>query len=160
MNNSPIIFLDCDGVLNRFPPKEGDRKSWPPMSRVEKVTAESLGWLPEPVSIIQDFVNNFGCSLVITSTWRHDMSPKQFEEGLGIPPGSVIGMTESLHNGRGAEIIQWRKEFSHHGSFAIIDDSAFDIVCCPSLKEHVVKTQTHIGLTTELVCKIDEALST
>lgn len=160
MNNSPIIFLDCDGVLNRFPPKEGDRKSWPPMSRVEKVTAESLGWLPEPVSIIQDFVNNFGCSLVITSTWRHHMLPGQFEEGLGTPFGSVIGITKSLVDGRGAEIIQWRKGFDHRGPFAIIDDDVLDIDCHPSLKQHIVKTQTHIGLTTELVCKIDEALST
>lgn len=154
-----LIFLDCDGVLNRFPPKEGDHRSWPPETSTESVTAKSLGWLPEPVSIIRDFVNIHGCSIVITSTWRHHMSPRQFEEGLGIPRGSVIGTTKSLYNGRGAEIIQWRKEFGHRGPFAIIDDSAFDIVCCSSLKEHLVQTETSVGLTAEHIPQIVEALS-
>lgn len=154
-----IIFLDCDGVLNRFPPKEGDHRSWPPETSTEIVTAESLGWLPEPVSVIRDFVNIEGCSIVITSTWRHYMSPRQFEEGLGIPRGSVIGMTKSLIDGRGKEIIQWRKEFDYHGPFAIIDDDTFDIVCCKSLIGHVVKTETSMGLTTEHIPQIVEALS-
>lgn len=157
MNNA-IIFLDCDGVLNRFPPQKGDAKSWPPMTTTEKVTAKSLGWLPEPVSIIRDFVTLSGCSIVISSTWRHYMSLKQFEEGLGVPAGSVIGATKSLIDGRGAEIIQWRKEFDHHGPFAIIDDSVFDIDYHPSLKQHIVKTRTHVGLTVEHIPLITEII--
>lgn len=153
-----LIFCDVDGVMNRFPPKEGDHKSWPPKTTTEVVTAKSLGWLPEPVSIIRDFVNIHGCSIVITSTWRHHMSPRQFEEGLGIPRGSVIGMTKSLIDGRGKEIIQWRKEFDHHGPFVIIDDDMFDIDCHPSLKQHCVKTQTHVGLTAKHIPKIVEVL--
>ena len=154
-----LIFCDVDGVLNRFPPKEGDHRSWPPKTTTEAVTAKRLGWLPEPVSIIRDFVNINGCSIVISSTWRHYISLKQFEEGIGIPTGSVIGKTKSFMSGRGEEIEQWRKEFNHQGPFVIIDDDTYDIECCESLKGHIVQTETSVGLTAGHIPQIVEALS-
>jgi len=154
-----VIFLDVDGVLNRFPPKEGDNRSWPPMGREYEVSAESLGWLPEPVSIIRDFVLIGNCKIVLSSTWRHYVTAEQVEAGLGVPANTVIGMTKSLMNGRGEEIEQWRKEFDHQGPFVIIDDDTYDILCCKDLVGHIVKTSTDVGLTRELVPAIKEALN-
>lgn len=146
--NNKIIFLDVDGVLNRFPPHPGDATSWPPKREetIDDITTESLGWLPEPVSIIVDLVKNHGCKIVISSTWRSYMSMVEFEKGLGLPTGSVIGKTKSLIYGRGQEIELWIKENNHTDPFVIIDDDVEDIECCSSLIDHIVRTKTHIGL--------------
>lgn len=146
MNNNSIIFLDCDGVLNRFPHHPGDRMSWPPSDLNVEVTAESLGWLPEPTSIIRDLVNISGCKIVLSSTWRFHMSGGQVDEGLDVPRGSTIGATKDLLDGRGAEIIRWRKDNDHTGPFVIIDDSVHDIECFPELLGHIVRTKTEVGL--------------
>lgn len=156
--NIPVIFLDVDGVLNRFPPHEGDSNSWPPMDNTIPATRESLGWLEEPVGVIQLLVNE-GCKIVASSTWRLHMPAARFEEGLGVPVGTVIGATKNLIGGRGQEIAQWRKDFQHDGPFVIIDDDTFDIVCEDGLLHHVVATRTDVGLTVDLIPEIRKALT-
>ena len=156
--NNKIIFLDVDGVLNRFPPHPGDRRSWPPSDLHVEVTAESLGWLPEPTSIIHDLITISGCKVVLSSSWRHYISREQVDEGLNVPYGSTIGMTKELIDGRGAEIIRWRQDNGHTGPFVIIDDSVHDIECFPELVGHIVRTQTHVGLTTAHLLKISKYL--
>lgn len=156
--NDRIIFLDVDGVLNRFPPKEGDRYSWPPKSKDTDETAESLGWLPLPVSIIHDFALIYDCKIVLSTSWRSDISTKQVAQGLGIPESYVIGATKHMLDGRGGEIARWRMDNDHTGPFVVIDDSMFDIESHPDMEGHTVRTKTRVGLTEEHIPLIVKCL--
>lgn len=139
-----IIFLDFDGVLNRF----NDGYS---LLFLSKECVENLNLLLE-------------CSkakIVITSQWRvfHPMSDLRLvlvNAGLKYPE-SVIGKTPDLlplpqKTSRGDEIEKWLKETNKHvDAFVILDDDD-DMGL---FMDKLVQTDSNIGLTKE---KVERAL--
>jgi len=114
-----VLFLDIDGCLHPYPPRDG---------------LEQLCWLPVLVRLLegQDDVK-----VVVHSSWRLDM-PLHFLRHLLAPLGDrFVGVTEGEQ--RFGSIQTWLHEHRHQvSSFCIVDDmpDEFDpvppqLVVCP-----------------------------
>lgn len=143
-----VLFLDFDGVItcvNGSYAKEGMMD-------------------PPSLARLQDVARRTGCSIVVSSSWRHGRTLQDLSEIIRLP---VIGKTPGDgeifthdHDGRGACILQWLME---HGEdvehWAIVDDDVFDMH--PWMLSRIVQCETGIGLTAkraeELVYMLGEA---
>lgn len=143
MSVKPIIFLDCDGVLNCATTREksnGDRG----MLGVDR------GIMPRFERLVRDVDAN----IVLSSTWRlyHEMEACLLrnmeldiaERIIGKTPDAAIKLPSGLFIGheRGHEIQHWLNE-NPHGAFVILDDDD-DMVHLTSF--HVL-TNFNSGLT-------------
>ena len=115
-----IIFLDFDGVMDT---EYYDHI----LSEADKPISDEYGLLvdPECVKNLKYIIDNTGADIVISSTWKDDMSYKEILDmwkyrGL---PGFVTDVTPSnaKHN-RGDEIDAWLKECPEECNYVIIDD--------------------------------------
>lgn len=138
--NSPIIFLDVDGVLSPTSHwKDLKRDNLPFFgNRISKACMEQL----------YRIVDVCDAKVVVTSTWRQfpdDLA--ELMDALGTYAIPVIGTTPVRPDHiRGKEIKEWMKEHGHERQdFVILDDDSYDIV--PYLKEHLFKTNSSDGLT-------------
>ena len=130
-----VLFLDIDGVLNRF-----DLESIG--SKVEDDLIENLVYV----------IKETGCKIVISSSWK--MAPilmDILEENLfpKLPAGCVIGCTPDIvpQVNREVEIKQWLDK--HQGEvekYVIVDDYNFEL---KSLLEQCVITDALTGFTKE-----------
>lgn len=115
-----IIFLDFDGVMDTEYYDHILREAGDSIS-------DEYGMLfdPECVKNLKYIIDNTGADIVITSTWKDDMSYKEILDmwkyrGL---PGFVTDVTPPTANHkRGDEIDAWLKECSTECSYVIIDD--------------------------------------
>ena len=138
MNTTKVLFLDFDGVLNS--------------AEVFKVrgTADCID--RTMVLRVARIVEETGCSVVISSTWRllHSMGQLKAMLRLNGLPDVVIDKTPSLwHNdgNRGDEIRTWLNANPHVKQFVILDDEA-DMGDCI---DHLVRTSFKTGLQDEHV---------
>ena len=134
-----IIFLDFDGVLNRFDEPESLRA----LSKTCMVHFNAL-------------VEKTDASIVVSSVWRlmrtvADLREIMVNAGFKFP-AKVIGKTPRLkydpltHPERGEEIDVWMKKFPLDiDSFVILDD---DSDMYPHM-DKLVQTNSNIGLTPE-----------
>ncbi len=115
-----IIFLDFDGVM--------DTEYYDYiLSEAGKPISDEYGLLfdPECVKNLNYIIDNTGADIVVSSTWKDDMSYQEILDmwkyrGL---PGFVTDVTPptAKHN-RGDEIDAWLKECPTECSYVIIDD--------------------------------------
>lgn len=127
-----IIFLDFDGVVNRFDEPESFRKL--SLSCVEN---------------LNQLVELSGASIIITSAWRghipliSDLAQVLVNAGFKFPK-KVIGKTPRSFLRRGTEIEKWLKDTKYKiESFVILDD---DSDMEPFLNR-LVQTDFNVGLT-------------
>jgi len=112
-----LVFLDIDGVLNNF-----------------ASLAESVRLLPEKALLIQQLVNRTDAKIIISSSWKNDLSLKELKIVLGraglSTMGTIIGVTPSYQASRGGEIDRYIRENNFGATrdsgeedrFVIIDD--------------------------------------
>ena len=115
-----IIFLDFDGVMDT---EYYDHI----LSEAGKPISDEYGLLfdPECVKNLKYIIDNTDADIVVSSTWKDDMSYKEILDmwkyrGL---PGFVTDVTPTTaqHN-RGDEIDAWLKECHEECNYVIIDD--------------------------------------
>jgi len=135
-----IIFLDFDGVVNRFDEPESFRKLSPSC-------VENLNRLVE----LSD------ANIIITSSWKghmplvSDLTKVLVNAGFRFPK-KVIGKTPRTFFPRGREIEEWLKDCEYKiESFVILDD---DSDMEPFL-DKLVETDFNVGLT---MCDVEKAI--
>ena len=115
-----IIFLDFDGVMDT---EYYDHI----LSEAGKPISDEYGLLfdPECVKNLKYIIDNTGADIVVSSTWKDDMSYKEILDmwkyrGL---PGFVTDVTPTTAKHiRGDEIDAWLKECPTECNYVIIDD--------------------------------------
>ena len=146
-----VLFLDIDGVLNS--------EHW---YRTRTSRGESLDELdPKAVALLVHILQQTGCCVVISSTWRRSHSLKAIMAlltVLGMPwklRARFIGMTPVMDGKtpsglytavqRGHEIQAWL-DANPTETFAILDDDS-DMA---HLYPHLIKTSRKEGLTPDI----------
>lgn len=115
-----IIFLDFDGVMDT---EYYDHI----LSEAGKPISDEYGLLfdPECVKNLKYIIDNTGADIVVSSTWKDDMSYQEILDmwkyrGL---PGFVTDVTpNTAKNIRGDEIDAWLEECPTECNYVIIDD--------------------------------------
>lgn len=146
---APVLFLDCDGVINC-------RSSWG-HGRREPARCDQ-----DKVDRVLQVVAATGCKIVLSSTWRRDGRNSPFVQrlcdvGIGahfhddwrtrdlplvINPHEIIVSTDI----RGSEIAEWLSRHPEVTSFAIVDD---DDDMLPGQADRVVLTSFEHGIQDE-----------
>lgn len=133
-----VVFLDIDGVLNRYCDDNFEN------------------FYPE----LMDLVNQLAhpdVKFVLSSSWRYSHSLIEMREVLAEYgfKGDLIDTTPILpksfrsYFSRGQEIEMWLN--SHKGeynSYVILDDANME---CPGVEDNWIKVQSRAGLTQDLV---------
>ena len=120
-----IVFLDFDGVVETIYWEKSEDGTWSynvhKYGHEELNNKQAIGWLNE-------LYNKIPYQVVVTSTWRYNMTVEQLQELLtksGFNPAiKVIGKTPKLFQQRGLEIQQWIDENDFKGKFIIVDDDS------------------------------------
>lgn len=154
-----VLFLDVDGVLNHAAWLKANGRQNGNLSTEEWRLARHRAHLdPDCVARLESVIKRTGCALVLSSSWRYDVTPEEMTARLrerGAPSANVIDSTllgsqmpSGLYAGtqRGNEVDEW---LTRNGadSFAIVDDDA-------ELEPHMarlVQTSWEIGLQDEHV---------
>lgn len=124
----PLLFLDIDGVLNS--------SDW----AVRTEQRGLLGLDPEAVARLQRVVDETGCSIILSSTWRllHSLSEMRgllIEAGMRSPVplrDRTPDLTTKTHTGsqilkavgRGMEVNAWLDNIGFEGRYCCIDDDS------------------------------------
>ena len=147
-----ILFLDIDGVINTPMWKENQGKVLRPTFNFPK-HGKANNW--QACQWVSQFCMQFGYSIVVSSTWRIDMSIDQLRDLLynsGINKKiAIIGKTPYIKGQmRGYEIEKWimlHSNLIHLNKFLIFDDDA-DMVH-PELMDRLVQTRLGAGFMEE-----------
>lgn len=155
-----FLFLDVDGVLNSSTDLDND-------------------FSDEALHTLQELVKQHNCQIVLTSTWRLKADSLQMITDV-LTELDVISSTVDSHlrpmqltpdlQGLGTrcdEIVAWLQQYlQKHGhvavSFAILDDQDVLVSEGPAmqhaLRSHFVQTDDEVGLTSEHLPLIADAL--
>lgn len=116
-----VIFLDFDGVVNTLMWKCRNGKYSCEYNFPEDGSVNNY----QAVQWVSEFCQEYGYSIVISSTWRNDgldVCKKCLVNG-GLREGiKVIGVTPILNKQRGDEISAWLKENPEVNGYLIFDD--------------------------------------
>ena len=131
--NSPIVFLDFDGVLNS--------DAW-----IYSHSERGFDHIdPSRVELVNGLLHQTKAHVVVSSAWRILHSLPALRRGLASKGfrGSILGTTDRRGPIRGAEIQRWLTENQHDGPFVILDDNSDMGHLLPFL----VKTDLATGIT-------------
>lgn len=153
MRDGPFLFLDIDGVLNSHEYAKARQ------ARGEK---GPLGIDPTAVAHLQRVVDETGCQIVLSSTWRlgppgtlSDVRGELIAAGMRHPcplidrtpdltaqhrPGSDLWMASK----RGDEVKWWLDRMGYTGPYVCIDDDSDFLPSQP-----LVKTTFNTGMLAE-----------
>ena len=125
---NPVIFLDCDGVMNGI-------KNWPQNAGRDWVD-------PKSVVRLNKLTKRTKASLVISSTWRRFWDVPKILKQAGVE-APIIGETPYIPSmPRGCEIKAWLAEHGDVNKFIILDDDS-DM---EDLTDHLIQTGWDLGL--------------
>lgn len=149
-----VLFLDIDGVLNDEEMYELDPSKYNPAYPIDRRKPHLINYI----------VNQTGCKIVITSSWRIDGKDKLNKEfaPYGLPEifdttPYLWGKEPDEHLSRGNEIQTWLDNHKEEVlNYAILDDESDFLET--QLKHHV-QTDTYTGLTSEDSDRIIEILN-
>ena len=115
--NLPKLFLDIDGVLNSHEFCDSPR-----FNRI----GGFIGIDPEAVARLQSIIDQSGCEIVLSSTWRiaHPLEEIcKFLIRFGArDPVPLIDKTPVLNRPRGYEITAWIERNGFNGRYCCLDD--------------------------------------
>lgn len=143
-----VLFLDFDGVITCT------RASYE--NRVDDTFMPGRNYLDGAcLAELHGVIQQTGCRIVVSSSWRHGKTLEWLAEFLEVPAGIVIGKTcgdgevfTHDSDGRGNNITQW---LADHGrdvdNWAVVDDDLFDMN--PWMLSRIVHTSHQDGLTSE-----------
>lgn len=114
----PVLLLDIDGVLNSLAWVYGAPNS-------KSSTAEWLRGLidPERAKEVARLVQDYGCSVVVCSSWRLILEPEQLQELLAEHEIPCHGVTPPSSRNRTGEIRDFVAQFPPRTNWIVIDDS-------------------------------------
>ena len=148
-----ILFLDIDGVLNSIEHIMKVGAGCPPL--LGQASPASLKWCPEMVGRLGRIVDETGCEIVISSSWRgygeHAIAQwRRMFACYGWPDVPVIGETPRLSAAqpadttpcRGREIATWMLTAPPVDRYVCLDDSEEFLPHQP-----LVQTSGELGLT-------------
>lgn len=153
MRDGPFLFLDIDGVLNSYAYFQAKQARGEP---------GPLGIDPAAVVHLQRVVDETGCQVVLSSTWRlgppgtlSNVRGQLIAAGMRHPcplidrtpdlserhrPGSALWMATK----RGDEVKHWLDVMGYDGPYVCIDDDSDFLPGQP-----LVKTTFQTGMTAE-----------
>lgn len=159
-----VLFLDFDGVLNSelfFKYRLKNKLNFkffkffgiPKLYHWLTDAHDHEKWLlsmidKKAVKLLNDVVEETGCKIVISSTWRKVNGDYQYLETLlkkkGFK-GEVIDATPVLWTERGNEVLEWLSEHPNVTNYIIVDDDS-DFSDEQKLK-HFVWTDPYCGFS-------------
>lgn len=134
-----VIFLDYDGVVNT-PMWELRAGKWICSFAFPKDNTVNN---PQAVQWVSEFCENYGYSIVVSSTWRHKDNYKECLINGGLREGiKILGKTPYVRCGhRGDEISQWLEQHPDVDQYLIFDDDTDMTIH----KDRLVKCDTSVG---------------
>lgn len=165
-----IIFLDIDGVLNKYSKhiKETDE--------IIKGTGEFeglIGMEPEYIENLNGVIDKFeDVSIVISSSWHYDFeeecrTQRAFKHFGFRHIDRIIDVTPRQSCGRGQQIKDWIDENNYKGKFVVIEDEPFDVYgdhetvtdeLRELFKDVTISPNPYIGLNSEKTFELEEML--
>jgi len=141
-----VLFLDFDGVITCTTASYETRNEDTFMPSKQYLDRGCLELLHEVLDVT-------GCSIVISSSWRHGHTLEWLAEFLEVPVSLLVGKTPGSgeifqHDDtvRGTCITEW---LAQHGRdvhvWAVVDDDVFDMH--PWMLSRIVQCESLIGLT-------------
>lgn len=130
-----ILFLDIDGVLNS--------EEW--FSGTDSTPGQQGKLDPRACTLLEQAIQQTGCQLVLSSSWRSSMSAQDVETLLharGVHSAKVVGLTGPDFRTRDAAILLWVEE-NGITEWAAIDDNTLPQVAA---LERAVKTEYDKGM--------------
>ncbi len=155
---TPILFLDYDGVINRFP---SDGEATPVRMVGEIMTIAD----PELVYRLNILVDRTDADIVLSSSWRHQKNWREALAASGImqplldrtprySSGKKYGIAE-IDLCRGHNIQDWLDDHPEVTRYAILDDSA-DML--PHQLPNFFQTDVTSGLTQDIADAVEKHL--
>jgi HAD domain in Swiss Army Knife RNA repair proteins len=141
-----VLFLDIDGVLNRFGDENG--------AGMTKETVEGtslVGIDRNLLSIYKTILERVDPVVVLSSTWRVVPELRDHLRRTGVYFHDVTPVFDPSRLSRGHEIQAWLKECAEEPRYAIIDD---DNDMLPEQKPNFFHTNGEDGLTQEIADKV------
>ena len=136
-----VLFLDIDGVCN----------SADYMTSGRHVKGTMLGIDPFPAVLVKMIVQDTGCDVVLSSTWRLNENTRNAVREEVV---DFIGVTPSFGGrDRGYEIEAWLEANPDVGVYAILDD---DMDMLAYQAPNFFKTTWKEGLTREIAQAVTE----
>ena len=140
-----VLFLDIDGVCNSSEFVTSPRN---------KKIGGMIGIDPLPAVLVKMLVQDTGCLVVLSSTWRLNAMTRQDVREQVI---DFIDITPDFYDKpRGAEIQDWLDKHPEVTCYAILDD---DSDMLDSQLPNFFKTTWAEGLTREIADKVKEHLN-
>ena len=150
-----ILFLDIDGVLNTTAMVRGDTHSLDSVHLMSK----------KRVLMLNDFTEQTGCKIVISSTWRKRTLEATIDhlKPFGIT-GEIVGVTPKLSLApRGLEIATW---IDDHGvlfdinnnmknTYVILDDDSDMLL---NQANNFISVDPWVGITPQTLFKTAQIL--
>jgi len=154
-----IIFLDIDGVLNRFSEYTAPSvptHEWNPT--VMQRCGIALELFPRQIRRMNELVQSTGAKIVLTSSWRKGddtwwLNLLRTLEESGLLP-VVIDKTPDLRLNRGDEIQAWLDEHPEVTHFVIFDD----IDEFPGFLDKFIQTDYRLGVQDTDIVRAKEIL--
>jgi hypothetical protein len=160
-----VLFVDIDGVINTVGGELGFRCCLGVDRGEEGLVSQSELFDPACLYYLHTIVEETGCKIVISSTWRHGATLDEMKSWFKDPiiKEAIIDKTPSLYvtshphlvdrRGRvqrGEEIKAWVDSHPEVTRYAAIDDdSDMDIIY-----DHFFKTCTYDGLKKDVANKV------
>lgn len=130
------LFLDVDGVLNSV---SWYREEW------NKYHSYPHGdFDPKCVEIVNRIVEETGCKVVVSSSWRTESNLQSIFDKAGLK--FKIHSITPFGSHRGCEIQEWLDSQTEPYVYAILDD---DRDMLSHQRKYFIKTNTVIGITDE-----------
>jgi hypothetical protein len=134
-----VLFLDIDGVVNN--------------ARTKQNFQGLIGVDPALAALVRRIVQNTGCEIVLSSTWRlFQHSRDEVERKIC----KFADITPILHAPRGYEIKAWLMLHPEIEHYAILDDS--DSIL-PEQRANFFRTAWERGLTKDIAGAVENHLS-
>lgn len=150
-----VLFLDFDGVITCTTASYE--------SNIDDIFMPGKQYLDRAcLTRLHEVIDVTGCSVVVSSSWRHAHSLEWLADFLEVPKGVVVGKTPGSgeifqhdDTGRGTCITEW---LAQHGKdvreWIAVDDDVFDMH--PWMLPRIVQTESSTGLTED--CR-DQSIS-
>jgi hypothetical protein len=138
-----ILFLDCDGVVNRGSSFDPTNKEY---QRSDGYVVER-----ELVARVKQIVADTGCEIVLSSSWRLGSAGREAIQ----KHVKLVDVTPSHSDYiRGYEVDQWLRMHPDVEQYAILDDNS-DFYG----EQHLFLTTFKDGLTEEIASKVTNFLN-
>ena len=134
-----VLFLDIDGVVNN--------------KRTDKKFRNLMAIDPAMAALIQRIVQNTGCEIILSSSWR------LFQNGRDEIERKVCkfaDITPILYAPRGYEIKAWLTLHPEIQHYAILDDAESIL---PEQRANFFQTTWESGLTEDIALAVEKHLN-